>query len=492
MPATIEPDGVEEKMEALLDAGVRVVVNLMEPDERDKLGRPFTAYEDVLREVARTHSLEVAVHRFPIPDLGVPDAPTMQRILETIRTALERDLPVYVHCWGGVGRTGTVVGCWLIESGRSTPATVLEDLAELRRWDAAAGRTSPETAEQQRFVKGWKGRHAAISGPNAPDAARSTGPLHSASPLSARDRFRGALLGLAVGDALGTTVEFRKRGTFKTLTTIVGGGPFGLEPGQWTDDTAMALCLADSLVECDGFDPSDQAGRYLRWWREGCCSCTGSCFDIGSTVRTALAHFEQTGDPFSGSTHERSAGNGSLMRLAPVVLAFAGEPGRAIHLAGESSRVTHGAAAAVDACRYFAGLLIGALGGGVKATLLAPRFEPMPELWAGSPLTPVIDTVASGSFRQKSRDQIRASGYVVESLEAALWAFRTTTSFREGALAAVNLGDDADTTGAIYGQLAGAFYGASGIPAEWLTVLAWRDRITALADRLLEMSRMGR
>ena len=179
--------------------------------------------------------------------------------------------------------------------------------------------------------------------------------------LDLRARYRGALLGLAAGDALGTTLEFRAPGTFEPLDDLVGGGPFRLPAGAWTDDTSMALCLAESLLACGGFDPADQMRRYVRWWHEGHLSSTGTCFDIGNTVRQALARFERTGDPWSGSTAPKTAGNGSLMRLAPVVLAFAPAPAEAIRLAGESSRTTHGAREAIDACRYFAALLIGAL-----------------------------------------------------------------------------------------------------------------------------------
>ncbi len=175
------------------------------------------------------------------------------------------------------------------------------------------------------------------------------------------DRYRGCLLGLAAGDALGTTLEFQPPGTFEPINDMAGGGPFGLQPGQWTDDTSMALCLATSLIEREDFDPTDQMQRYVRWWREGYLSSTGRCFDIGNTVRDALAHFERDGDPYAGSTDPNAAGNGSLMRLAPVPMRYTGEPHESIAFAAASSRTTHGARAAVDACRYFAGLLVGAL-----------------------------------------------------------------------------------------------------------------------------------
>jgi ADP-ribosylglycohydrolase len=301
--------------------------------------------------------------------------------------------------------------------------------------------------------------------------------------------YQGALLGLAVGDALGTTLEFRPPGSFEPISDMMGGGPFRLAPGQWTDDTSMALCLAESLIACQGFDPADQMRRYLRWYREGHWSSTGRCFDIGNTVGAALRRFERDGEPFAGETHPRAGGNGSLMRLAPIPLAFATDPSAAIHLAGEMSRTTHGAPEPVDACRYYAGLILGALQGAPKEMLLAPRYSPAPGIWEAGVLSPRIDAIAAGSFKIRQPPQIRGTGYVVDALEAALWAFWTTADFESGALAAVNLGDDANTTGAIYGQLAGAHYGLEGIPEPWLERIALRDGIAGLAEGLLELAR---
>ena len=298
------------------------------------------------------------------------------------------------------------------------------------------------------------------------------------------ERFRGSLLGLAAGDALGTTVEFRPRGSFAPVETIVGGGPFGLRAGEWTDDTSMALCLAESLVESGGFDPADQMGRYRRWWREGHLSSNGRCFDIGVTVSGALRRFEQTGEPFSGSADPNTAGNGSLMRLAPVPLFFHRDPSLAVEMAADSSRTTHGAAEAVDGCRYLAALIVGALGGATKEELLSEHFAPVGGVWEKRPLAPQIAEVAAGSFKRREPPEIKGSGYVVRSLEAALWAFARGGDFRQGALLAVNLGDDADTTGAVYGQLAGAFYGERGIPDGWRSLLAKRDLIASMAERL--------
>ncbi len=301
--------------------------------------------------------------------------------------------------------------------------------------------------------------------------------------MTARDRARGCLLGLAAGDALGTTVEFGPPGSFPPLTDIVGGGPFRLQAGQWTDDTSMALCLAESLLE-RGFDPAHQLETYCRWWHDGHLSATGRCFDIGNATRAALGTFERTHHPFSGSTDPHTAGNGSLMRLGPVPVRYAADPADAIAKAADSSRTTHGAAECVDACRYFAGLIVAALHGVPKGQILANDFEPATAAFLREPLAPKVAEIAGGSFRRKEPPAIRGSGYVVASLEAALWAFHKTDTFRDGALLAVNLGDDADTTGAVYGQIAGAYDGEAGIPAEWRAKLAMRDVIEGFADRL--------
>ncbi len=298
-------------------------------------------------------------------------------------------------------------------------------------------------------------------------------------PMDPRDRFRGCLLGLAVGDAVGTTLEFRPRGSFEPLADMVGGGPFRLRPGQWTDDTSMALCLATSLVERGGFDPQDQMERYSRWAEEGYLSSTGTCFDIGNTVSAALARFRRTGDPFAGSTDPYSAGNGCIMRLAPVPMFYFPDRDAAERYAAESSRTTHGAAECVDACRLLARILCRALAGMSKEAILQGDAQ----TFTGEPR---IVALARGDYLDKPETAIRGSGYVVESLEAALWCFHRAPSFREAVLMAANLGDDADTTAAVCGQIAGAYYGEPGIPESWLERLARRGEIARLADQLYE------
>lgn len=296
------------------------------------------------------------------------------------------------------------------------------------------------------------------------------------------ERYQGCLAGLALGDALGTTVEFQPPGTFAPVTDIVGGGVFGLEAGQWTDDTSMALCLADSLIAKQGFDAADQMSRYVKWFRDGYLSSTGKCFDIGNATRAALERYELTGEPFSGSPDPLAAGNGSIMRLAPVAMHYAADPALALEYAAQSSRTTHGARECVDACRLMAAYLLAALRGWSKQEMLAP--QAYGDWLVGSPLAGSIEDIRRGSYRSKQPPAIQGSGYVVKSLEAALWAFYHSCSFAEGALLAVNLGDDADTTGAVYGQIAGAYYGIAGVPADWHGKLAMRGLIAGMAERL--------
>lgn len=295
--------------------------------------------------------------------------------------------------------------------------------------------------------------------------------------MNISDQFRGCLLGLATGDAVGTTVEFQKRGSFPPMTDLVGGGPFKLQAGQWTDDTSMALCLATSLTELSKFDASDQMNRYVDWRNNGYLSSIGRCFDIGMTVNRSLYNYKTSGNPFSGSTDPNSAGNGCLMRLAPIPMFYFPERDQAWHFSGESSRTTHGAAECIDASRLFGDMLFLALSGASKSEILT-----------GSNLdnleSPAIRAIAAGEYLNKSIDEVHGSGYVVESLEASLWCFWHTETYEQAILAAANLGQDADTTAAICGQLAGAFYGETGIPAHWLSKLFMRREIIELAEKL--------
>jgi ADP-ribosylglycohydrolase len=308
-----------------------------------------------------------------------------------------------------------------------------------------------------------------------------------------RDRQRGTLIGLAVGDALGAAVEFESPGTFPPVTGFRAGGPHGLAAGEWTDDTSMALALADSIAS--GWDLNDQARRYVSWWRRGEYSVNGRCFDIGGTTWTALSNFERTGNAHtSGDQSEYSCGNGSIMRLAPVPIRFADlfpdRLGDLLSRAIESSYPTHRHDRCASACAYLTLVLCGLIHGQPREEVLRADWEPLRLARAllvkgQMPLHPDIAAVADGSFRRKQPPAIAGGGFVVECLEAALWAFHDATDFREAVLRAVNLGDDADTTGAVCGQLAGACWGESGIPQEWRATLGRFDMIKKALAGLL-------
>lgn len=298
------------------------------------------------------------------------------------------------------------------------------------------------------------------------------------------DRRRGCLIGLAVGDALGAAIEFQSPGMFELVEDYRGDGPHGLAPGEWTDDTSLALALGDSIAKV-GWDLADQCERYVSWWKGGDYSVNGRCFDIGTTTRAALSDFSRTDDPWNcASRSEQANGNGSIMRLAPVPIRYADFYPERIdelaRLAEESSLTTHACPQCLSACRLFAVMLAALMQGETRATVLNPRWSRLAELREIEALHPEVDEVASGSYLEREPPEIKGSGYVVRSLEAALWAFAKGDNFREAVLAAVNLGDDADTTGAVCGQLAGARWGESGIPAEWRNGLAKPEMIESV------------
>jgi ADP-ribosyl-[dinitrogen reductase] hydrolase len=295
------------------------------------------------------------------------------------------------------------------------------------------------------------------------------------------NRRRGALIGLAVGDALGAAVEFQRPGTFPAVNDFRDGGPHELAPGEWTDDTSMALALADSLA-ASGWDLDDQARRYLRWFHYGDYSVTGRCFDIGFATRRALSRFAEEGDARRcADSSERSSGNGSIMRLAPVPIRYVDRFPDAIDelalFAAESSLTTHASEQCLSACRYMALVLAGLLHGVEREVVLSPDWAPLAKLTSRAPLDPSVAEVAAGSFRRKSPPEIEGSGWVVASLEAALWAFHDAPDFETAVLKAVNLGNDSDTTGAVCGQFAGAYWGEAGIPERWRNKLARMDML---------------
>lgn len=426
------------------------VIDISSPDDH------LPPYDMVLAQQAP----EIVYRNYPIRDGYVPSPALMYAILEQLSTCKANGTCVYIHCWGGVGRTGTVVACWYMRRGMHASAA-LRLLNETRQF-AGLKRTSPDFHTQIDFVEQWK----------------EPAPIHRVRWSNWRNRFRGALLGAALGNALGVTNDMRSGKTLTVISDIRGGGIFSIPAGGWTDESAMLLCVTESLIHMRRFDARDVADRFLRWWREAYLTCNGRVYEVGSTTRMALFSYLQSGNPLSGLPIATPSGNGSVTRVAPVALFYSHAPQEMLRCTVLSSRITHGNATAIDACRYTSWLIALFLEGVDKQTALQ-------RAWPYDPLTPDIAAVAQGSYRTKSISEIQTSIDISETLEAALWALWHTDDFASGALALANLGGFTESGGQLYGELAGVLYGENDLPVAWLERLQKRNEIAWLAEELL-------
>jgi ADP-ribosyl-[dinitrogen reductase] hydrolase len=431
------------RLASLIEAGVGFFLDLTEEGELE-------AYAPQLpRGVKHV--------RRPIGDHGVPRLrERMSEILESLRGALAGRHAVYVHCRAGIGRTGMVIGCYLAEQCHDGEAA----LNQLNRlWSASARSASwpmiPETTEQADYVRRWSVMSRAEADPLLDPAT-----LEAARGL--RGRFLGALLGLAIGDAVAAATQFKRPGRFPPVGDLLGGGPFDLPRGGWSDDTAIALCLAESLLECEDFDARDQVARYSRWQQQGHLSATGQCVGITAGTARALGRAQWRRQAFSGSHDPQALDPEPLSRVTPVVMYFFADPALAAKQAAEAARITCQAPAVLDACRALARALHAALSGERRETVLA----------AGGLSRP-------GAARKAS------SATAPQALTAALDALARTDSFRDAVLAAANLGGNSDVVAAVTGALAGAYYSQSAIPTLWRNSLMKHQLIAGFADRLL-------
>ena len=299
------------------------------------------------------------------------------------------------------------------------------------------------------------------------------------------DRALGALVGLAVGDALGAPVEFCRRDTFEPVTDMRAGGYFKLPAGAWTDDTAMAICLAESLLAWPNLDHKDLLDRFCDWAAKGVNTSTGVCIGIGQNTLRVLGNYRRTGTLQAPETRQKSDGNGALMRLAPVPIRHWYDPRSAKHIAGEQSRTTHYSEISASACELTAAMIVELIAGRPWDEALCIPQDPH---WHES----IKGFDPAANWAARPRDSISSSGFVVHTLEAALWAIDTTSSFSEALLNAVNLGDDADSVGAVTGQLAGARYGFSAIPVGWKEQLVDGQKIARLGRMLFEAGEQRR
>ncbi|KAF5318868.1 hypothetical protein D9619_010942 [Psilocybe cf. subviscida] len=359
--------------------------------------------------------------------------------------------------------------------------------------------------------------------------------LHEQHATFARPetKIRLSLLGTALVDALGAPAEFHPRFTFEWVTDMIPNKNFGLSPGVWTDDTSMTLCLAESLSKCKddgGFSEVHQLDTYSRWKRQGHLSAVGRCFDIGNTIRMALSIFAQGKRDAALSNiraklgAESNAGNGSLMRVLPIGLVYWRNLERAKEFARRSSSTTHPTQMCTEACEIWTGaislimqhttsdMLLSKLAlfeyfatypyqnRKLKEALAMPSdIGPPPdgptarETWYQThhPLLRLIADTRKQAPKGKypyalpSSKQLPSTGYVLHTFVAALFGFFATNTFEEGAIMVVNLGDDADTVGAIYAGLSACWYAGDDDGAE-AKALFWSDRVQRWEKNLVE------
>lgn len=464
-PAGADAAATKKRLRRLVDAGIDCFIDLTDPAESQ-------SYEPTL--AALKTSRAITYLRQTIRDHGVPESEArMQEILDALDRALAEGRSIYLHCRAGIGRTNLVAGCWLA-SRAGGGVTALERLN--RRWrDNARSRAwpkVPETDEQADYVRRWKRPAAKASA--APARAKSPAPAPksaaAASPASgdARDRVRGMLLGLAAGDAIGHAL-------------------LGLPAGAWSDKTAMALCLADSFATQGGADGADQAARYREWQQEGLWSSTGSCVGISASTSRALAASQWSGNPYAGSHDPAHADAEPLARIGPAVAWYRSSPREAIEAAANCARVTHQAPLTLDAVRFLAALIAGALAGRDKAALLAANFSPAPDEWNTESLRPPLRELAGGAWRgRRPRKLLRGKFAAVAALESALAAFEEGGDLAQCLDAAASRPGDAQVAAAIVGQLAGAYYGAASLSTGVRAGLARAAEIESLADRLFD------
>ena len=450
-PGARDASSARTRVKQLLDAGIDCFVNLTMANE-------LPPYDGLLPPT-------VQHVRRPITDHGLPANPEqMTEILRVIGGALAEGRRIYVHCRAGIGRTGTTIGCLLVERGASGEAALLE-LNRLWRQSlrSEVWEQVPETAQQASFILKWQPRLALAAEPprEAPDPLLEPETLAAAGTL--RSRFLGALLGLATGDALAAATLYRRPGSFTPVADMLGGGPFDLPRGAWSDDTAMALCVGESLTECGTFNARDQLSRLARWQQEGHLSATGQCLGITAATARALAAADDGDSAPAGSTTDRSDPE-PLARVVPVVMFYLPTAHDYIERAGDVARTTCTAPRVVEACRAYGTMLHAALNGAPKERVVASAAELTPP-----PATDTIERV----------------------LQGACWAFARTDNFRDAVLAAVNLGGNSDVVGAACGALAGAFHGAAAIPAVWRNSLIRMDLLVDCADRLLVHALVG-
>ncbi|MGM0446191.1 MAG: ADP-ribosylglycohydrolase family protein [Bacillota bacterium] len=284
------------------------------------------------------------------------------------------------------------------------------------------------------------------------------------------DKFKGALMGLIVGDALGAPFEGMKKNNIEFDNKMESGGVNNIRAGQWTDDSSMALCLAESLIK-DGFDLESQMDRYVKWFENGYLSSKKKSFGIGSNTSLAITDFIEKNE--LPPQRENAAGNGSIMRLAPIPMYYINNYDKTVYYSAKSSITTHNNIMAIDSCKFLGALIYYAINGKDKEFLIN-------EVYKNIDLDERVLDRVKGDFKNKEYNDINSDAFVLNTLEASLWCFYKSDDYASAVNFAINLGGDTDTTAAVTGQMAGAYYGSSSIPKDWINKLAKKELILSL------------
>ncbi len=460
-----------QRLHALLSAGVTLFIDLTEEDE-------VSDYSHLLMYAAGAEPINYVRHA--IGDHKVPDSPqVMQTILEAIDAHLSQQGVAYVHCRAGIGRTGTVVGCYLARLGLSGEAS-LDRLNELwcesersKSWPSV-----PETEAQIDYVRKWQWSDPKLTSEQAQTSAKL-------------DRYTGALFGMAIGEALGATVAVDPLATASMpsgagfVRDLASGGPHNIPRGAWLSNTAMTWALADSYLACNRGLPEDQMERYLQWQRDGKYSSTATPLDVPADVRKALAQWQWTRKPLAGSHDPENRDAHALARTLAVALYYPDSMSRALLEAAEAARTTIQAPVALDANRVFVTLLLDALNGVQKDSLLSLKQSDNAQQLRRNKLKPPVTQTIDGWWRGPTAPA-RSGRDVLAVLSTVLWAFDRTEDFREGLILAANLCGNPICAGAAFGALAGAFYGAQRIPKEWRSAVLQPQSLNEMATRLAD------
>ncbi len=304
-------------------------------------------------------------------------------------------------------------------------------------------------------------------------------------------KIKSGLFGVAVGDALGVPVEFKSREYLNQnpVLDMFGFGTHHQPIGTWSDDSSLAFCLAESL--CKGYDLSDIARNFVKWYSEEIWTPHGKVFDIGIATRHAIHNITKGHLPeLCGGFEEKDNGNGSLMRILPLVFYLQKEKNIEViyQKVKEVSSITHGHFRSVFACFIYVVYCLEILKDKDKAEAYREMQNRISEFLKDKNFNAVeidlFDRVLKNNIAEYPENKILSSGYVLDSLQASLWCFLNSESYEETVLKAVNLGEDTDTTGAIAGGLAGIYYGIENIPEKWISVLARKNDIDDLCERL--------